>query len=65
MFHNILKVFQDGLILTEGEDIVYANSAVREVYDLCVEGGVVDESDTRCEEREKAAILEEGVKKAI
>jgi hypothetical protein len=33
MFHNILKMFHDGLILTEGEDIVYANSAVREIYD--------------------------------
>ncbi len=38
MFHNILKVFHDGLLLTDGEEIVYANSAVREVYDDCGEG---------------------------
>jgi hypothetical protein len=65
MFHNILKVFQDGLILTEGEEIVYANSAVRKVYDLCVEDDGADEKDTRCEEREKATMKEEGIKKAI
>ena len=44
---------------------MYANSAVREVYDLCVEGGGADKRDTRCEAIEKAAMHEEGVKKAI
>lgn len=51
MFHNILNVFQDGLILTDNEEIVYANSAVRGVYDLCVEGvaGADEKDKTRLE----------------
>ena len=68
MFHNILKMFHDGLILTEGEDIVYANSAVREIYDddeEVVEGGDADERDRRGEEIEKEANEQEVVKKAI
>jgi hypothetical protein len=67
MFHNILKMFHDGLILTEGEDIVYANSAVREIYDdeEVVEGGDVDERERKGEEREKEVNDEEDVKKAI
>ena len=67
MFHNILKMFHDGLILTEGDDIVYANSAVREIYDddQEVQGGAPDEKERRSEEREKEVNEQEGVKKAI
>jgi len=46
MFHSLIRVFHDGIILTQGEDIVFQNKQVSQIYSLLkAEGtGTVKES---------------------
>jgi hypothetical protein len=39
MFHSLIRVFHDGIILTQGEDIVFQNKQVSQIYSLLKAGG--------------------------
>jgi hypothetical protein len=34
MFHNLLKVFHDGIILTVGPEVVYQNRQVEQIFEI-------------------------------
>jgi hypothetical protein len=34
MFHSLIRVFHDGIILTQGEDIVFQNKQVSQIFNI-------------------------------
>jgi len=34
MFHNLIRIFHDGILLTEGENIVFANLSLEKIFEL-------------------------------
>ena len=34
MFHGLIRVFHDGIILTQGEEIVFQNKQVKNIFNI-------------------------------
>jgi hypothetical protein len=46
LFHNLIKVFQDGILLTSNDnEILYSNNKILEIFDLNTKGTLHDTSD--------------------
>jgi|LauGreDrversion4_2_1035121.scaffolds.fasta_scaffold619567_1 hypothetical protein len=34
MFHSLIKMFHDGIILTENDDVLFYNTQIKSIYDI-------------------------------
>ncbi len=37
MFQNLIKIFQDGIVLSDSENIIYSNQKIESIFEIIVD----------------------------